>query len=440
MRFMNIIIAGAGKVGFNLAKALCIGHNVTVIDKNSEALQRIQESLDILPMKGDVENYKTYQNIIGKDIDLFIAVTNMDNVNLISTLMAESVLNIRRKFVRLQNHFFGDSSIKEKLDIDMMIFPISLTSKSIASLLEYPKANNVKFFKYTDYKLLSLRASHKLSPLDITSNRFAIVGIERDKEFIIPSKTQQIKPNDLVYFFGLEKDIEDVSALLESADSSMIEKCVVFGGGELAISISKALIEIGRSVKLIEKDIKLCKRADEELKGKVSVIHSRYNTTDLFEDENLKNADIFIAATNNDEYNIIKCLEAQENGIDKVLAINNEMEYYNLMHSLGIVVARGPKMTAYNTIMEHINSSSVVVEKSFCGGKGVVFMRKIFQHSTITNKKLKPLKNKNSNLFYIREENLFTFDEKTIFLEDDIIVIFSNTKESEKMRQWIHGL
>jgi len=67
-------------------------------------------------------------------------------------------------------------------------------------------------------------------------------------------------------------------------------------------------------------------------------------------------------------------------------------------------------------------------------------MRKIFQHSTITNKKLKPLKNKNSNLFYIREENLFTFDKKTTFLEDDIIVIFSNTKESEKMRQWIHGL
>jgi len=83
---LNIIIAGAGKVGFNLAKKLLIGHDVTIVDRNDEALNRIQESLDILALKGNVEDYSTYTKIIDKKIDLFIAVTNLDNVNLVSTL------------------------------------------------------------------------------------------------------------------------------------------------------------------------------------------------------------------------------------------------------------------------------------------------------------------------------------------------------------------
>jgi len=437
---MNIIIAGAGKVGFNLAKALCVGHNVTIIDKNSEALHRIQESLDILPMQGDVENSKTYQSFVDKKVDLFIAVTNIDNVNLISTLMADSVLEIDRKFVRLQNHFFGDSVIKEKLAIDRMIFPIKLASQNIASLLDYPKANNVKFFKYTDYRLISVRVSKNLPPFKILSDRFTIVGVERDKEFIIPFSDQELQPNDLVYFFGLEDDIKTICSQLETNETSEIQKCVVFGGGELAISISKALLEIGRDVKLVEKDLQLCEAANDELEGRASIINSKYGTIDLFEEEGLINADFFIAATNNDEYNIIKCLEAQEKGIAKVVAINNEMEYYNLMHSLGIIVARGPKMSAYNTIMEHISSSGVVIQKSFCGAKAIVFMRKIFPNSKLINKKIKPIKTQNSNIFYLRDEELYPFDEKVILLENDSIVAFSKVKESAKIKQWIYEL
>ena len=189
---MNIIIAGAGKVGFNLAKTLSIGHNVTVIDKNTEALHSIQESLDILPMKGDVEDSKTYKCFIDKKVDLFIAVTNIDNVNLISALMADTVLNIDRKFVRLQKYFYADTLIQERLKIDKMIFPIKITSKSIVSLLKYPKANNIKVFKYTDYLLISVRVSKNIKPFVISSDKFSIVGIERNKSFFIPQKDEEI--------------------------------------------------------------------------------------------------------------------------------------------------------------------------------------------------------------------------------------------------------
>ena len=438
---MNIIIAGAGKVGFNLAKTLCIGHNVTIIDQNSEALDRIQESLDIMPLRGNVEDSKTYASFTDKDIDLFIAVTNLDNVNLISVLMAEAVLNIDRKFVRLQKEFFHESDVKERLNIDKLIFPIELTSKAISSLLQYPKANNVKFFKYTDYKLISVMVSSRFVPQSFESENFIIVGIERKKDFFIPhDKSVEVLPNDLVYFFGLEEDIRAICQKLELETNSEIQRCVVFGGEELGVSISKELVKVGRDVKLVEEDLALCEKADEALEGKVSIINSKYRSHDVFEDEDLDSADIFIAATNNDEFNIIKCLEAKESGIKKVVAINNEMEYYNLMHSLGIIVVRGPKISAYNTIMEEVSSTGVVIQKSYCGAKAIIFMRKVFQSSGLVGKKIKSLSTEKSALFYMREEAVYPLTEKMILQENDLIIAFSPTKESTKVKQWIYGL
>jgi len=437
---MNIIIAGAGKVGFNLAKSLSFAHNVTIIDKNSDALHRIEESLDVLAIEGDVEDFNTYLNLVSKEIDLFIAVTNIDSVNLVSTLMAESVLQIQRKFIRFQNHFFADSSIKERLQIDEMIFPTKLASQAIVSLLEYPKANNVKFFKYTDYKLISVRVSTSIDLTSMVSEHLRVVGIERDKNFFIPQERVKIQQNDLVYFFGLDGDIRDACHLLEESEERVMHRCVVSGGGELGVAIARALLDVGAQVKVIESNPNLCELADMELEGRASIINLKYGTATLYEDEGLTEADLFIAATNNDEYNIIKSLEAREHGIEKVLAINNELEYYNLMHALGIIVVRGPKISAYNTMMEHISSTGVVIQKFFCGAKAAVYLRKLFPTSDLIGRKLKPLKVEGILLFYIRDGVLLPFVEKLLLQEDDLIVLFCQEDTALRIRQWIYEL
>ena len=436
---MEIIIAGAGKVGFNLARTLSIGHNVTVIDKNEYALSRIQESLDILPLKGDVEDSKTYESFKHTKINLFIAVTNIDNVNLIATMIADSVLDIDRTFVRLHKHFKDVFIIKEKLGIDEVIFPTRLASKVVASLLHYPKANNIKHFKHTKHKLISIRASKDFKPTQFKEIGYAKVGIERDKEFFIPNEDEEILPNDLVYFFGDEKEIRRVCHLLDTITQE-INRCVVYGGDDLGVAIAKALLESKKEVKLIEKDLKLCQKADIELEGKATIINAKYDTHEIYEEENIDNADIFIAATNNDEFNIIKSLEAKEMGIKKVVAINNDMEYYNLMHSLGLIVVRGPKMSAYNKIMEEISSTGIVLQKWFCGSKAVVFMRKIFKNSKLINKKIKPLEEKYTKTYFIRDEILYPFNEKIVLNNDDIVVSFGIAKKSSKIKQWIYGL
>ncbi len=437
---MNIIIAGAGKVGFNLAKTLSIGHNVTIIDKNQEALHRIQESLDIMPLSGDVEDSRVYEHFVSRDIDLFIAVTNADNVNLVATLMADSVLLIEKKIVRIKNHFYGDTLVQEKLDIYKFIYPIKLTSATIASLLEFPLANNVKFFKYTNQRLISIRASQIMHTNELDTQKVALVGIEREKKFFIPKEPTFIERNDLVYFFGLEADIQAVCHKLEENHESSMQRCVVYGANELGTAIAKELVEANKSVKLIEKDFALCEAADEALEGRASVIYSKYGIETLFEDEGLESADIFICATDKDEYNIAKCLEAREKGIQKVMAINNEMEYYSLMHSLGIIVVRGTKMSAYNKIMEEIGSNGVVIEKSYCGSKANIQMRKFFADSPYIGQNIKAPKVQHSQLFFLRNEKLHIWTQTFQVQENDAILAFCESKESAKVKQWIYEL
>ncbi len=439
---MDIIIAGAGKVGYNLARTLSPVHNVTVIDRNAQALARLQESLDILPVNGDIEDPLTYQKLIDKEADLFIAVTDIDEANLISTLIAGDTIDVKRKYIRLRNEFFAKSSIREKLEIDEAIFPLQLTSETIEQLFSYPRANNVKSFAYTNFKLISIRVTAQVEEIILDPDAYTIVGIERNKNFTIPKQDNiKIYNGDLVYLFGDEEKIKSLCPKLEIEAPENIERCVIFGGGDLGIAIAKKLIEYGKDVKIVEEDIKQCNIADEALEGEAMTLSCKYGTAELFEEEGLSHADMMIAATGNDEYNIIKCLEAKEHGIQKVMAINNEMEYYNLMHTLGLVVVRGPKMSAYHSIIEKIHSSKVTTERKYCGGQGVIYLRKIFADSTLIGREIKPYRGRGEILLYlIRSNELLAFIKPQKLQEDDILVAFMSEGESQYVESWLNGL
>lgn len=120
---MNILIAGAGRVGFRLAKALSRRHNVTLIDNNTEAIERIQDNIDVLAIAGDVEDPKSYKAIEDKSFDIFIAVTNEDEANLISTIIMSEKIEVKRKIIRLKKEFFAKSSIASKIGITDVVFP-----------------------------------------------------------------------------------------------------------------------------------------------------------------------------------------------------------------------------------------------------------------------------------------------------------------------------
>lgn len=436
---MDIIIAGAGRVGFRLAKSLSLKHNVIIMDKNEDALSKIQESIDILTIPGDVEDPKSYESLSNKTIDIFIAVTDADEINLISSIIASEKIDVKRKIIRLKNEFFARSSIAKKIGITDAVFPYNLTAQSIISLLDYPKANNVKSFKQTTNKLISIKIDSRHENLSISSmstNDVKIIGIDSGKKFYIPKGDEKLHKGDMLYMFGKDYDIKKICAELNHTMPKSIKNIAIFGADTLGIKIAETLSKNGATIKLIEKDLQKCKTASEMLQNSVTIINSKYGDMRLYEDENLKNADMIIASTANDEENIIKCIEAKEQGVQKVIAINNDIEHYNLMHSLGIVVVRGPKVNAYNSIMETIGSNAVVNERLFCGGSAICFIRElIYENQTIS-----PLNMEGTISFVIDNDDLDPFIAKYTIKRAVVVITFCVRKKEEEVRNWINKL
>jgi trk system potassium uptake protein TrkA len=441
---MDIIIAGAGKVGFELARALSYSHNVTVIDKNSEALERLHELIDILPVVGDIENPATYQALFDGKADIFIAVTDSDEANLLSTLIVNDIIDVKKKLIRLRNSHFASSGIAETLGITESIFPSVLSAENIRLLLRYPEANNVKKIPGSTIKLISIQVDnpdYEEEPIALFENdKVKVVGIERNKQFLVPLGTELIMHGDLLYFLGEGEVVERLYSRLDLKMPLKIRSAVVFGAKYLGLEIARVLIEEGVSVKVIEKDLELCKRASETLQENALVVNSHYDETILYEEEKLTNADLVIATGVQDEENIIRSLQAKEQGIPKVVAINNEQKYYDLMHKLGIIVARGPRTAAYYTILEMIASESVISEKHFCGGRGIVLSRKVFPNSALIGKKLKIFREEEFVVLLEREGVFSSVPFEIEMKRGDMIFLFVPAALEKKGKVWISSL
>ncbi len=441
---MNIMIAGAGTVGYSLAQTLSYTHNVMVIDKDINKLNKLDEDIDILTLHGDIENPKNYQSLTLDSLDLFIAVTDSDEANLLSTLIIEDAVEVKKKIIRLKNEGFLTSHILEKLSIDYAVFPDITTANKVKALLAFPKANNVKSFHQTKHKLISIRVQYEedsVYTVDMLNNdEVSIVGVEREKSFFMPESHTEVLNDDLVYLFGTPEAIEALSLKLDKKMPTKIKKIVIFGANTLAQKIAKVLLDKKLEIKMIEKNIDYCKEASAFLQGKVTIINSSHEDHHLFEDEGLKNADMVIAAAQNDEKNIVKCIEAKEHGIQKVVAVNNDKDYYNLMHKMGVVVVRGSKAGAHYAILEKISSSSIITQRHFCGGRGLLFIRKIYANSMLIGKTPHKISADIATVLVLREEKNYTLDTIESFMQGDSIVTFGMCENKEEIEQWIYTL
>jgi trk system potassium uptake protein TrkA len=438
---LNIVIAGAGKVGYFLAKELMEENEVTLIDSNEKTIQNIDDTLDVLSICGDVENPHTYRNI-KEDIDLFIAVTDSDEVNLLSSLIIDNIVNVKEKIVRLKNDFFMSEKIKKKLNITEIITPAIDVANTFNYLVDFPHANNIKTFDYTKAFLLSMRAHDELEPILVSTfrkdleNRIILAGIERGDKFFIPDEMAMIMPKDLVYFFTFPSQMSDLRiTICNKSIKQEIKNCIIYGANQLGLEIAKVLIKKGLNIKLIDKTLEGCKNANTILKNSAEVIKSNYNLDFLLE-HHAQNANIFIAATTNDEFNITKCIEANQKGIEKVIGIHNNRQYASLMRKLGIEVIRGEKMNAYYRVLEKISSSNIVAQRAFCGGEGMVYLRKT-PHDMVGKKLEIPNKIYGKGIFFVqRGKQFISYNNIESFEEGDIITCFSLSKDTKAITNW----
>ncbi len=442
---MQVIIAGAGKVGYNIAKHLMVHNSVTVIDQNEDAIANIQENLDVMGICGNIENPHTYFGI-SPTIDLFIAVTDSDEVNLLSSLIIDNIATVKRKIIRLRNTFFANDLIKSKLNINDTIVPSFEAAQPFKYLVDFSHAHNAKAFTYTKALLISIRLKGDFTPRMIStfigeiSGEVAVAGIERAKKFFVPKTDETMLPHDLIYFFAFPNAINSLrSTVCEINETTQpIKNCVIFGADSLGVEIAKVLLKKGIEVQIMDKNIELCRKANVELKNKATVLKTNYDA-DHIVNKTRFDTDMFIAATKNDEYNITKCIEAKQKGIKKIIGINNDIAYSSLMRNLNIEVVRGEKINAYYSILERIESSESFVQKKFCGGEGVVLLRKIDAMSSLLGAKpsLPDKVDIRGHFIVVRDNDIIDLNRIESYEKDDVLIAFTKESDFDVVSKWI---
>ena len=408
---MNIIICGAGRVGFTIAKQLSEqGHSITVIDQSSEDIQKIDESLDVKAIVGKA----TYPSILEKanasEADMIIAVTRNDEINMVICQIAFSIFNIPKKIARIRsqdylNPKFSRVYNKENLPIDVIISPEIEIAKSIQRKLEAPGALDSVPFANNKIRLLEILINENCSLINIKLNELTkkhpnldanIIGIIRDDKFIIPKKNDDIKNNDKIYvIINSSQMAETLEAFGHTEKIS--KKILIVGGGNIGFNLAKNLEETFDSarVKIIEKNKERAEFIANELNNTI-IINGNGLDEEVLLEANLDEVQTVLALTNDDEDNLMVSVLVEKFTKDKdvlkdkrTMALINKPNYSLLQSSLKIDDLIDPRMNTVSSILKHIHKGTIENAYSILNGEYEIIEAEIIDTSELINKELK---------------------------------------------------
>ena len=446
---MNIIICGAGRVGFTIAKQLSDqGHSITVIDQSSEDIQKIDEALDVKAIVGKA----TYPSILEKanatEADMIIAVTRNDEINMVICQIAFSIFNIPKKIARIRSQDYLNPKFirvynKENLPIDVIISPEIEIAKSIQRKLEAPGALDSVPFANNKIKLLEILINDNCKLINIQLNELTkkhpnldanVIGIIREDKFLIPKKNDDIKKDDKIYvIINSSQMAETLEAFGHNENIS--KKILIVGGGNIGFNLAKNLEETLDSarVKIVEKDKERAEFLANELNNTI-VINGNGLDEEVLIEANLEEAETVLALTNDDEDNLmvsvlVEKFAQDEKFIDdkRTMALINKPNYSLLQNSLKIDDLIDPRMNTVSSILKHIHKGTIETAYTIMDGEYEVIEAEIIETSELINKELK-----NSNLpdeirigAVLREDNVIIPRSNFVFQKDDKVVFLA---------------
>ncbi len=412
---MNIIICGAGRVGFTIAKILSEqGHSITVIDQSSEDIQKIDDILDVKSIVGK----GTYPSILEKanatDADMIIAVTRNDEINMLICQIAFSIFNVPKKIARIRSQDYLNPKFtkvynKENLPIDVIISPEIEIAKSLQRKLEAPGSLDNVPFANNKIRLLEILIDANCPIKDIKLNDLTkkfpklnsnILGVIRDEKFILLKKTDVMLKDDKAYV------VIDASQMNETLTAfghteKISNKILIIGGGNIGFNLAKNLEETFDSarVKIIEKDKERAELIASQLNNTI-VINGDALDEEVLLEANLEEVETVLALTNDDEDNLMVSVLVEKFAKDnddlsdkRTMALINKPNYSLLQSSLKIDDFIDPRMNTVSSILKHIHKGTIENAYSILNGEYEIIEAEIIETSELVNKELK-----NSNL------------------------------------------
>jgi len=444
---MNIIICGAGRVGFTIAKLLSEqGHSITVIDQSSEDIQKINDSLDVKAIVGKA----TYPSILEKananETDMIIAVTRNDEINMLICQIAFSIFNIPKKIARIRSQDYLNPKFtrvynKENLPIDVIISPEIEIAKSIQRKLEAPGALDSVPFAGNQIRLLEILIKDNCKLINIRFNELTkkfpnldanIIAIIRGDKSFIPKKTDLVQENDKIYVIINSSQMGETLKAF-GHEEKISKKILIIGGGNIGYNLAKNIEETleGVRVKIVEKNRGRSEFLANELNNTI-VINGDGLDEEVLSEANLDEAETVLALTNDDEDNLMvsvlveKFAKDQKNIDDKrTMALINKPNYSLLQSSLKIDDLIDPRMNTVSSILKHVHKGTIENAYTISDGEYEVIEAEIIESSELINKELK-----DANLpdqirigAVLRDKKVIIPKSNFIFQNDDQVVL-----------------
>jgi len=440
---MNIIICGAGRVGYTIAKLLSEqDHSITVIDQSSEDIQKINEDLDVKSIVGKATFPTVLEKANAEEADMIIAVTRSDEINMLICQIAFSVFKISKKIARIRSQEYLDTKFSkvysiENLPIDVIISPEVEIAKSIQRKLEAPGALDNVPFADNKIRLLEIDVDDNCPLVDIKlediTKKFSkleanILGVIRKEKFIFLKKKDVMKKQDKAYVIINSSQMQ-LTLDAFGHNEKISNKFLIIGGGNIGFNLAKNLensMDAAR-IKIVEKNKERAEHIANNLNNSL-VINGNGLDEDVLKEANIEDAETVLALTNDDEDNLMVSVLVEKFSKDKrTMALINKPNYSLLQNSLKIDDLIDPRMNTVSSILKHVHKGTIETAYTILNGEFEVIEAEIIDSSELINKELK-----NSNLpddirigAILRKDDVIIPTSKFIFEKKDIVVFLA---------------
>lgn len=444
---MKVAIVGAGKLGLKLVTALIGGdHDVTLIDKNQVALQKIQSQFDVMTINENAKQISVLKDLHISSYDYLITATDKDEKNIVIASFAKQ-LGCTKVIARVRDpeHMDQMDFIRENMNIDFIINPdLAITTEIYKYLVEkYTLANGA--FSSGKASLLEFKASKMPELVDINIKNVSsklpgmlVVAISRKGKVIIPHGDTTILENDLIYVIGAKKDILNLNKTVrEKGKYTNLQKVMIIGGGKTGLFLSKKLAEFNVSVKVIERDKERCYYLAERLEN-VIVLNGDGTDINLLKEENIDDMDAVVTATGFDEDNLLLALTAKNRGVEDVIAKISRGIYTDMVAQLGVDMALNPLDISVSYLLRLIKGKKKVVSSQLIQGQAEIMEVIVDSDMRIAKKSLKDLSlpegaliaaiHRGTELIIPNGDTVINYDDKVLF-----ICLLSDLIELEKI-------
>jgi len=450
---MRVIICGAGQVGYNIASYLAREENdVTVVDNDASLIARINDELDVNGMVGHASNPDTLNAAGANGADMIIAVTQIDEVNMVACQIGHSLFGIPKKIARIRRQSYlqpawANLFSRSHMPIDVIISPEVIIANDIYQRLSVPGTTYVKNMANGRLRLIGVVCDENCPVINTPLNQlvnlfpdlsFKVLGLLRNNKSIIPDKDDHLQVNDEVFFIV---DAEHLSRTMAAFghDEKKAHKIVITGGGNIGFGLAELLQKQNPNtqIKIIEQDEDRARFISENLKDIVVFHGSSLNRT-ILDEASIETADTLIAVTNDDESNILGSLLAKQYGCDRVITLVNNDVYSPLVGPLGVDAIVSPRSMIVATIMQHVRRGRIKSLHNLRDGFAEVIEAEVSDTSSVVNATIEELNLSNEVIVgaIIHEDEVIIPDDNyTIRAGDNVIVLASRAQAQnvEKM-------